>query len=147
MMFEYFNIRMLIISIVSGGVIYIFINSKKVKEIINQIKINNKLKKIIIANNIDIEEAKEILFLEEIVKALEIDIAYWQINRNVMIKRGDQVSFIDSEVGLVQGTFLGIKKSELLGYDDIYVVRDVKKSTIRQASISYVKEETVNVYK
>lgn len=148
------DLPLLIISSIVAGVIFVIIKSKfikksiyKIKNIINYNKINNELTNIMNEDNVNFEEAKKVLFLEEIIKALEIDEDFWQINRHLILNKGDRVSFMDSEVGLVQGTFLGIKKSELIGYDDIYVVRDTKKSTIRQASISYVKEETINVYK
>lgn len=98
-------------------------------------------------NNLTNAEAREKLFTNEIIKALEIDSPFWQVNRFLTISQGDRISFIDEKVGFVQGDFLGIIKSKLVGYDDLYVIRNISTSTLRKASVSYVKEDTINVYK
>lgn len=144
----------LIISMIGAGLICLIVYKKDIKKLLNKTKqfsgktkTNKDIKDIMFEDNLTFDEARKELFLDEIVKALEIDVSHWEVNRYLRLIKGDRVSFVDKEVGLVQGIFLGIKKPELLGYDDMYVVRDTRKSIIRQASISYVKEETINVYK
>lgn len=131
--------------VVEGRRIFNFFSIIKNKD--ENMRINKRLNTIMKEENVSFEDAKQKLFLDEIVKALEIDVSHWVVNRNLTLIKGDRVSFEDKEVGLVQGIFLGIKKPDIVGYDDIYVVRDTRKSIIRQASISYVKEETINVYR
>ena len=148
------NGKAFLIGILGTSIIYFVVNRKWIFNyfsIINNkdesLKIKRKLDYIMREESISYEEAKQELILDEIVKALEVDSSHWEVNKNLTLIKGDRISFEDKKVGLVQGVFLGIKKSDLVGYDDIYVVKDTKKSIIRQASISYIKEETINVYR
>ncbi|MCQ4924848.1 hypothetical protein NE686_17230 [Tissierella carlieri] len=92
------------------------------------------------------EEAKQKLLTNELIKALRIDEPCWRVNKNLTLVQGNRVSFVDKEVGYIQGDFLGLIKPDVVGYDYLYVLRNTKTSVIRQASITYVKEDTINVY-
>lgn len=110
-------------------------------------EIEESIEDIIREKKVSIEEAKDILITNEIIKALRISKKQWVINSDMIINQGDRISFIDKEIGFIQGDFLGLIESEVTGYDDLYVLRNSKNSQIRQVPISYVKEDTINVYK
>lgn len=144
------------IAFASLGTLLIFLlkENRTIKALLSNIlhskentRLKNSIRTIMEEENVSYEEAKEILLTREIIKALSITKKQWVINSDIVLNQGDRVSFVDKEVGFVQGDFLGLIEPEIAGYDDLYVLRNAKDSKIRQASISYVKEDTVNVYK
>lgn len=122
-----------------------FINKKENEEMLR------KLKRAMKDEGMTYEEARKQVVdetvIEEVVKMLRISKAHLQLRRDLVLYQGDKVSFVDKEVGYLQGDFIGVIESEIVGYDDLYVLRDRRTSAIRQASISYIKVDTVNVYK
>ncbi|MCK9471274.1 MAG: hypothetical protein M0Q88_05935 [Bacilli bacterium] len=143
----------LTVGILVATIIFIFWNRKFLINLVSGImygkknnELSQRLKNVMETYGLSYEEAKNKIFMDEIADALEVNEDIWHVNRFTIIKRGDKVSFVDKEIGLIQGTFLGLIKPDLLGYDDIYVMKIDKTSKIRQAAISYVKEETINVY-
>lgn len=124
-----------------GNLFSVFMHRDKNREI------EESIEDIIREKKVSIEEAKDILITNEIIKALRISKKQWVINSDMIINQGDRISFIDKEIGFIQGDFLGLIESEVTGYDDLYVLRNSKNSQIRQVPISYVKEDTINVYK
>jgi len=144
----------LIIGIIGATLVFLLWYSKIISTfisgILNRGRNNELLARIqhyVDLYHISFKEAKDRVMMDEIADALEIDEKFWHVSRNTILARGDKVSFVDKEIGLIQGTFLGLIKPAMLGYDDIYVIKIDETSMIRQAAISYVKEDTINVYK
>ena len=148
------DFRALSIGIFGASIIFIIKERKLLKTLFSAYlnkDLNNELieslEEMQKSKGLSINEAKDRLFTKEIIKAMDIDSTQWEVNRFLTLHQGDRVSFEDEKAGFIQGDFLGIVKSKLVGYDDLYVVRNNKTSTIRKASISYIKEETINVYR
>lgn len=146
-----FDTKALLMGITIASLVFIIRDRKKVSSFFSAIinnrkndKMSEDLEDIMNNNNISYEEAKRKMILMEISKALKVDFKDWEVNKNLVLRQGDKVSFVDKEVGFIQGDFLGLIKPDVVGYDYLYILRNHKTSTIRQAPISYVKEDTVN---
>lgn len=148
-----FDFRAMIIGVVFASLFFLIKERKNIFKVLSAIiyngpntRLSKELRRIMDEENISLDEAKQKLLTNEIIKALDIDMPCWEVNKNLTLIQGNKVSFVDKEVGFIQGDFLGLIKPDIVGYDYLYVIRNAKTSIIRKASISYVEEDTINVY-
>lgn len=147
------NKKGLFIGIVVATAIFLVKENKFVKEILGEAKYKSENKELLqrvdevmADNNVDFERAKQIIITDEIIENLRITNKSWFLKDDRLVYQGQRISLCDKEVGLIVGDFIGIINSDVDGYDDLYVMRIIKDNSIRQAPISFVKEDTINVY-
>lgn len=128
--------RKMIVSFISG-----LINMDRNKSI------STRLDELMSVKGLSFEEAKEELIFEEIVNSLKISQRYLKLTRDLILYSGDKVSFVDEKIGYIQGEFIGVIESQLVGYEDLYILKENGSLNIRQGAISFIKVDTVNVYK
>lgn len=145
--------KIIIISVLITGLIFLIKERKGIISFFNKIKNLNsdsneikEIKKIMKEENASFNKAKETFFDREIIKFINISKTKWEIGNGKVLEQGDKVSFIDKEIGYIQGDFFGLIRPKAVGYGDLYILKK-PDNTFRQAPIAYVKKDTINVYK
>lgn len=86
---------------------------------------------------------KELLSL--LGKTFKADIETFDIGNDV-IKQGDRVSFYaTNEEKMIQGDFIGIKKSEAIDYEDLFIVR-IGEGKVKQKPMELIKMDTLQKF-
>lgn len=147
------NSRGLFLGITVATLIYIIRKNEILRRVLDAIvfkdknlKVLRKIKFTMKYYNVDFEEAKKLIISEEIKKSLKISKPSWFLRDDRLVYKGHRISFYDKEIGNIVGEFIGIINSDLDGYDDLYVVKIAKDNSIRQAPISFVDEDTLQIY-
>ena len=145
--------EILAISVIITTLIFIMIENKKIKELLTSRKENRatseeikEIEKIMEEKNISFNEAAEIFADREVMKIINISKTEWDVGNGIVLKQGDRVSFIDEEIGYIQGNFFGLIEPKAVGYGNVYIIKK-PDNTFRQAPVAYVKKDTINVYK
>lgn len=148
------NTKGFVIGIIVATLIFIIKENKNINNVISAFKNKRKnqelmeeVKGTMEDKNISFDEATQFLINKKSIECLRTSKDVWFVNDKVAVGQGERVSFVDKEIGLVQGDFMGIINSELIGYDDLYVLRLSRDGSIRQAPISFVEEDSVYVYR
>lgn len=148
------NSKGLYIGIVAATLVFILKNNKQVKNLFSAFhhraendELDKKVKDTMKLKNVSFEAANAMIIKNELLNGLRITKDNWFINDNSFVIQGELLSFMDKEIGIVQGYFLGIIVSEVIGYEDLYVVKLKKDGCIRQAPISFVEEDSFYVYR
>lgn len=138
-----------LIGLAVTGIVFLIKDGRKVFNKIKSRKenyrINNELQNIMDTENVSFEKAKEILMDRTIIEAIGVSKKEWIVRNDLILKQGSKISFVDKEVGFIQGVFIGLINPEAVGYSDIYVIKK-NDNTIRQAPIVYVQTDTINTY-
>lgn len=147
------NNEIITVSLLLTGLVFV-INERK--NIINFIKKGRdkkknfkrigEIEKIMEEENVSFEEAKDILADREVIKVINISRTEWDLGNGLVLKQGDKVSFIDKEVGFIQGSFFGLIEPKAVGYGNLYILK-TPDNNFRQAPVAYIKKDTINVYK
>lgn len=119
---------------------------KKEKNKRNNVKGIREIEQIMEEENVSFEKAKDILADREVMKVINISRTEWDLGNGLVLKQGDKVSFIDKEVGFIQGSFFGLIEPKAVGYGNLYILK-TPDNNFRQAPVAYIKKDTINVYK
>lgn len=138
------------IGVAITGLVFLFNERKKIKGLFskknNSSIPNNEIERIMKEKNISFSEAKDVLVNKEVVNAINISKKEWDLGNGLILKQGDRVSFVDEEVGHIQGDFFGLIEPRAVGYGDLYILKK-PDNTFRQAPVAYIKKDTVNIYR
>lgn len=104
-----------------------------------------EIEKIMEEENVSFERAKDIFSDREVMKVINISKTEWDVGNGMILKQGDKISFVDKEVGFIQGSFFGLIEPKAVGYGNLYILK-TPDNTFRQAPIAFVKKDTINVY-
>jgi hypothetical protein len=86
---------------------------------------------------------KELLSL--LGKTFKADIETFDMGDDV-IKQGDRISFYaTNEEGMIQGDFIGIKKSEAIDYEDLFIIR-IGEGKVKQKPMELIKMDTLQKF-
>jgi len=121
----------IVIALIGTSIIFI------AREIL--IKKRFKKKKNIKGNVTD----KELLSL--LGKTFKADLESFDMGDDV-IKQGDRISFYaTNEEGMIQGDFIGIKKSEAIDYENLFIIR-IGEGKIKQKPMELIKMDTLQKF-
>lgn len=104
-----------------------------------------EIQEIMEREGVSFDKASEIFATQEIIKVINITYDKWDLGNGRILKQGDMVSFVDEEVGYIQGKFFGLIEPKAVGYGNLYILRK-PDNTFRQAPIAYIKKDTINIY-
>ena len=145
--------KTVIISVIITSIIFLFNERKKIKKFFIENKTRKtkskeirEIEKIMEEKNVSFEKASDIFADREVMKVVNVSKTEWDIGNGLVIKQGDRISFMDEEIGFIQGKFFGLIEPKAVGYGDLYMLKK-PDSTFRQAPVAYVKKDTINVYK
>lgn len=141
------------ISLLITGLIFTFNERKQIKNFIKKRKVKRgaykeigEIEKIMEEENVSFEKASDIFADREVIKFINISKTEWHIGNGLVLRQGDKVSFVDEEIGFVQGNFFGLIEPKAVGYGNLYILKK-PDNTFRQAPVAYVKKDTISVYK
>lgn len=140
------NLFGLILGVAVATMGFIFYYSDFYKGLREKKDILGNINHIMKKKELDFDEAKDYLIAYELSENMPIDKKAWHFGFDKLVYSCQRIAFKDKEVGMVRGYFIGLIEPEIIGYDDIYVVR-MDDGTIRQAPVTYAEVETINVFK
>lgn len=142
-----------VIGITITAIVFLINEKDKVKEFFSKLKSSKerkeqleKVDELIEKEGLSYEAARNKVINDKIMDLIKVSKHEWVVRNDLVIRQGDRVSFVDEEVGLIQGDFLGLIVPEAVGYGDLYVLKK-PDNTFRQAPIAYVNTDTIQVYR